>query len=375
MPYCLSHFSHIRPPHEIDQEKILDWVAEAHARGAAKFENQEKAAFQQTIREKLVKIGLGKERIAKRGIQVCDVLQTDWSQMPIYPVEEMPHGHGLEMRSQLFEKEVTEIFAQFYPNIESLPKHLIHVTCTGYVAPSPAQKIVSLHHAGSKTTVTNAYHMGCYASIPAIRIGCGYTALEPSDSVDIVHTEISSLHMHPLKHSSEQLLVQSLFADGYIKYSLSAESDESSHLKVLALHEETIPLSTESMTWRCGDKGFTMTLAREVPVLIARRIQGYLKTLCEKAGLSPDQIPHCFFAIHPGGPKVLDQIQARLGLEAFQLRHSEQVLRYFGNMSSATLPHIWQRMLDDPSIPSKAKIISLAFGPGLCISGGLFEKS
>ena len=374
----LSAFHPIRPHYEIDQEKILDWIAEAHARAAHRFDNQEIGAFRSQVRDKLVQLGCSKERIATRGIHIHDLFQEDWAKMEIYPVKESPHGNGFTERSHFYDREVFQVFERFYPEGISLPNHLVHVTCTGYVAPSPAQKIVSFRNAGRTTTVTHAYHMGCYASIPAIRMGAGYVSL-PSPSqeicVDIVHTELSSLHMHPMRHSAEQLLVQSLFADGFIKYTLSSSSPKEKHLKILALHEETIPDSSHCMGWRCESHGLGMTLSKEVPVLISRELIGYLQRLSSRAGLDFQAlIRDSVFAIHPGGPKILQQIKDLAKLEPHQVEHSVSVLKQYGNMSSATLPHIWEKMLNDPKVPKGGKIVSLAFGPGLCISGGLFEK-
>lgn len=382
MHAVLTDFQHIRPHHEIEQEQSLDWIAEAHAKAAFKkdpsLNRDVYPAFQTQIRDRLTRMGLGKERIKSRGVLIHDLLEEDWAKMEIYPVVDNPHGHGFAQRSEFFDREVSKIFEQFYPEEMRLPAHLIHVTCTGYVAPSPAQKLVSRRRAGASTTVTHAYHMGCYGSIPAIRIASGYASLpfsSPSLPIDIVHTEVCSLHMHPLRHHSEQLLVESLFADGFIKYTLSLETQKRAHLKLLALREETIPESTLSMTWRCEDHGLSMTLSKEVPVLIARAIDGYLQRLCSMAALNYEQvIKEAFFAVHPGGPKVLQQIKDLLKLEPYQLEHSEYTLKHFGNMSSATLPHIWEKMLTCAKVPSNALMISLAFGPGLNIAGGLFEK-
>jgi predicted naringenin-chalcone synthase len=144
-------------------------------------------------------------------------------------------------------------------------------------------------------------------------------------------------------------------------------STAQSGLRILSLQEELIPDSSKAMTWRCEDHGMGMTLAKEVPVLIARSLPDYLTRLSAP-------IQEALFAIHPGGPKVLDQVAKLLQLQPHQTSHSTQVLRQFGNMSSATLPHIWEKMINDPGVASGTPIISLAFGPGLIISGGLFQK-
>jgi predicted naringenin-chalcone synthase len=275
-------------------------------------------------------------------------------------------NQGFQKKSEFFDRIVTNLFERFYPEGLSLPNHLIHVTCTGYVDPSPAKKLVVKRGAGQTTTVTHAYHMGCYAAFPALRIAVGF-----SEPTDIVHTELCTLHMNPSLHETEQLVAQTLFADGYIKYSVQKEGSGSNKgLKVLALHEEIIDDSSEVMKWVCHDWGLKMTLAKEIPVMIARALPRFLETLSQKGRIS---IEKAFFAIHPGGPKIIDQVAKILKLEPFQYRHSAEILRLYGNMSSATLPHVWDSMIRDEAVQSGTPIVSFAFGPGLCLSGGVFQ--
>lgn len=80
------------------------------------------------------------------------------------------------------------------------------------------------------------------------------------------------------------------------------------------------------------------------------------------------------FAIHPGGPRLIEQLGQLLELAPAQYATSLDVLRDHGNMSSATLPHVWMRLLDDRRVPAGTLIPSLAFGPGLTICGALLEK-
>jgi prepilin-type processing-associated H-X9-DG protein len=95
--------------------------------------------------------------------------------------------------------------------------------------------MVALENWKEKTAITHAYHMGCYASLPAVRIAHALVQSEkvenPSFLVDIVHNEMCSLHMNPSSHSPEQMVVQTLFADGHVKYSLSVTPEEN-NLKV-----------------------------------------------------------------------------------------------------------------------------------------------
>lgn len=367
MNIALIDFQVIRPRHETSQEKILEWIAKAHVRA----EGASCGQFHEELKDKLFKIGLGMDKIQKRGCQIDDTSHEEWDAMEIYNTP----SRGLKERSSLFERETTEIFKQFYPEGGPIPAHLIHVTCTGYVAPSPAQKLVSLRNAGESCIVTHAYHMGCYASMPALRMASGF--LNTSEQVDIVHTEMSSLHMNPYLHQTEQLVIQTLFADGFIKYTAVSDGQAAKlpFFKILALHEVILPSSQESMTWKCEDWGFRMTISKEVPVLIARALENFLKALIEKANLSFEKVKsEAIFAIHPGGPKIIQQVKQILSLSSSQINHSQEVLQNCGNMSSATLPHIWEKILKDPEVPEGSWVISLAFGPGLSISGSIFQR-
>jgi predicted naringenin-chalcone synthase len=174
-----------------------------------------------------------------------------------------------------------------------------------------------------------------------------------------------SLHVNPALHRTDALVSQSLFADGFIKYSL-VKQKPTQGFQVVSHREEIIPNSTGAMTWNLADWGFEMSLAKEVPVLIARSLPRFVQQL------GGDK--NSLFAVHPGGPKILTNIQDILGLSSGQLQYSSDILLRFGNMSSATLPHIWKAIAEDATIPSGTSVVSLAFGPGLTLCGLLMIK-
>jgi predicted naringenin-chalcone synthase len=116
-----------------------------------------------------------------------------------------------------------------------------------------------------------------------------------------------------------------------------------------------------------------MTLARDVPERIAAALRGFVAELYRRGGRGAEAIAGSVFAVHPGGPRIIDRVGQVLELEDAQLATSREVLFDHGNMSSATLPHVWMRVLADPDVAPGTLVASLAFGPGLTCSGGLFE--
>ena len=217
----------------------------------------------------------------------------------------------------------------------------------------------------ARTQVTHAYHMGCYASLPALRIAQGFEGV-----TDIVHTEVCSLHFDPLSLVPEQIVVQSLFADGHIRYRLDHEPPIEG-FQIEALMEKIIPESSEMMTWTPGKSGFHMTLDRRVPELLKANLNGFIDEILDLAKIERSE--SLIFAIHPGGPKIIEAVEEALNLFRHQSTESHEVLRKHGNMSSATLPHVWKAILENRERRDGQAVVSLAFGPGLTLSGGVFR--
>jgi predicted naringenin-chalcone synthase len=381
----LTRFSMRQPPHRIDQRRALDWLAQAHAASHATLESlgvADRAAFAGRMRKVIDRCACGPTKIGTRGHVVDDVGRTDWADMAIYDVTREPRGQGTEARTRFFADTVRAYFEAEYEHDERAPDEIVHVTCTGYVSPSGAQQVVAHKGWGDVTRVTHAYHMGCYAAFPALRVAAGSLGLasalgagdEARRRVDVVHTELCSLHLAPGDHSIEQLVIQSLFADGLIRYSI-CQDDRAPGLRVLALDERILPDSSDAMGWVLSDHGMQMTLSREVPERVAGSVRAFVSDLYAKAGmtLGPDHA-RTVFAIHPGGPKIIDHVREVLELTDAQVQTSRDVLFDHGNMSSATVPHIWMRIVADVGVAPGTPVVSLAFGPGLTVCGALLRK-
>jgi predicted naringenin-chalcone synthase len=127
--------------------------------------------------------------------------------------------------------------------------------------------------------------------------------------------------------------------------------------------------SEKDMAWQIGEYGFDMKLSLYVPALIEKNIKGFTEALFKKAGKSRDDIH--IWAIHPGGRAILEKAAEALGLEKEALQVSYDVLREYGNMSSATIMFVLERILADER---EGGIFAAAFGPGLTVECGFFKK-
>jgi predicted naringenin-chalcone synthase len=359
---CLHSFESILPAHSLPQNEIVDWTVKSHLKAQSflgEVEDPEK--FESTMR----RFCLNDKFISKRYFEIGEVDER-WDDHRIYKItKESPNGASIEERNLFFGERAETVFAKLYA--QRVPNHVVHVTCTGYISPSPAQ--VHFSKKQQSTAITHAYHMGCYASLPAVRMAMGLSLSEERD-IDIVHTEMCGLHLNSNTHTPEQMVVQTLFADGHIKYCVGKANKG---LRILNVHEKIIPDTEEDMTWIPSSFGMKMTLSREVPFKIRDSLPEFIHELCERAGVKKEGIlAEGIFAIHPGGPKIIEAVQKKMELRDDQVTMSQKVLFERGNMSSATLPHVWHEIMKtEPA--AGTKILSLAFGPGLTIFGSIFE--
>ncbi|NNN07180.1 MAG: naringenin-chalcone synthase, partial [Elusimicrobia bacterium] len=256
---------------------------------------------------------------------------------------------------------------------EVAPGALVQVSCTGYASPHAVQRAAARR--GWRPRVLHIGHMGCYASVPAAAAAAALArdvALDGGEGrAALFVIELPTLHLRPEAVADEQVVVNTLFGDGAIRFDASVAAREDA-LALLGTAETLLPSSEDEMTWRLRDSSFEMTLSREVPARVGAAVAGFAAEFLKTHGLTFGDIAH--FAIHPGGPRVIEHVLRALGLPESAAAHSRDLLRRRGNMSSATLPHVWARMLADPAVRPGERILSLAFGPGLTAAANLLEK-
>jgi alkylresorcinol/alkylpyrone synthase len=394
----LAGFAPVHVQKPVPQEHLLSYYAWllASARCAAEGAATPEAAGQilLDVQEKVKRYGVSPGFIARREFNAFPDSEEALGQRGVPPqlpegfenLLEQPEGPSIAQRMERFESVALQVFRKWYQPEVTAPDDLIHVTCSGYVAPSPAQRFVA-EKGWFSTPVMHSYHMGCYGAFPAIRNAVGMLTSpalagpEGKRRVDIVHTEYLSGHVTTLKNGPADIIDMTLFGDGFIGYSAYPEDVFRSArklgpgLRVVAAHEELIPGSLEEMTWKLGPQQFDMHLSKNVPLLIRENVLGFARKLCARAGLDFERSKeHMFFAIHPGGPRIVDHTRDVLGISEERLGHTRRVFHELGNMCSATVPYILMDVLQDPAVPAGAQILAMGFGPGLTASGLILQK-
>ncbi len=232
--------------------------------------------------------------------------------------------------------------------------HLVHATCTGFAAPGLDHWLIRRFGLPGHVERSIVGFMGCQAAINALKLAHHIVRSDHRARVLVLNLELCTLHLQP-SSGIEQLLCFLLFADGASAALVTAEPQG---IGIEGFHAALIPEAADQITWRIGDGGFDMTLSGFVPLTLARALPG------EAAAILDGEAADAFdlWAVHPGGRSVLDAVMHGLNLPGQALDTSRAVLREHGNMSSATVMFVLQRMM---AAGRGLRGCALAFGPGL----------
>lgn len=249
--------------------------------------------------------------------------------------------------------------------------HLVVVSCTGMYAPGLDIDLVKALGLNSSVERTCINFMGCYAAFNALKIAVAACKLRPESKVLILCTELCSIHFQK-ENTEDNMLANALFGDGACAVLVESKPRPGINLQLEDFHCELATEGEHDMTWTVGDLGFEMRLSSYVPEVIGGGIKNLTRSLLSKIDMSPSGV--AYYAIHPGGKKIIETIEAELGLTKDQNQHAYAVLRKYGNMSSPTVLFVLREILNSLNRDDDGKrILSFAFGPGLTLESALLK--
>jgi predicted naringenin-chalcone synthase len=245
--------------------------------------------------------------------------------------------------------------------------HLVTVSCTGFAAPNFDVGLIRALGLAWTVARTHVGFMGCHAALNGLRVAQGFADSQPVARVMVCAVELCSLHFQ-YGSNPDWLVANALFADGAAALVGCAQPPARADAwRLAASGAALLEDSAELMSWRIGDHGFEMSLSPRVPGVIERELRPYLDRWLGAHGLSVRDIAS--WALHPGGPRILEACAAATGIGRDDYAVSREVLAEYGNMSSPTILFILER-LRRASAPRPC--VALGFGPGLAVEAALW---
>jgi predicted naringenin-chalcone synthase len=241
--------------------------------------------------------------------------------------------------------------------------HLVTCSCTGFANPGLDLDIVRALGLPAGVQRTHVGFMGCHGAFNALRVADAFATADPQAVVLVVCVELCSLHFQ-YGRRPDAVVANSIFADGAGAVvgvgPGHARAAEPGGWRIIGQASRILPESADQMGWLIGDHGFEMSLSARVPETIRRHIGSVVAAGLAGAGLTPADVRS--WAVHPGGPRVLTSVAEALTLASGALDASQHVLAAHGNMSSATILFIIERLM---AARAATPCVALAFGPGL----------
>lgn len=243
--------------------------------------------------------------------------------------------------------------------------HLLITSCTGFSAPGLDLELIERCGLSPSVERTMIGFMGCYAAINALKLARHIVRSEPSARVLVINLELCTLH---LKETAdlEQVLTFLLFGDGCAACVVSADPVGAALDSFRAV---LVPDTRELITWSIRDFGFDMILSGQVPATIQDSLHEHAGDILDGAPVAAIDL----WAVHPGGRTVLDAVERAFDLAPSALAASRDILRRYGNMSSATVMFVIEKLLRAGARGRKG--CAMSFGPGLIAETMLFRTA
>ncbi len=241
-------------------------------------------------------------------------------------------------------------------------------SCTGYA--TPGLDILLARDLGMAPSTQRMFvgHMGCYAALPGLGAASDFVTARGRPAL-LLCAELTSLHLQPssARVDTQQIISHALFSDAAVA---AVVVPGGRGYAVRAVTSVTDSSTADHMTWDVTDTGFRMGLSPKVPQVLSAHVRGLVDELLTGHGSSLSAVDG--WAVHPGGPRILNVVEQELALAPAALTASRQTLAEHGNCSSPTVLLILDRLLR--YAPSPRRVVMLAFGPGLTLYAALLER-
>ena len=244
---------------------------------------------------------------------------------------------------------------------------VVFVSSTGLSTPSLESMVMERLGINPQAVRLPLWGLGCAGGAQGLAraadlVRAGY------QNVLLLAVELCSLTLVAGDQSSSNFVGTALFSDGGAALLLGPERGEGSLARVRGARSTLLPGSADLMGWDLEGGGLKVRFSQSIPALVSQTMRDDVNRALEPLSWTQDDLGE--YLLHPGGAKVLTAYEQALELEAGRLVCSRQVLRQYGNMSSATVLFVLEATLRRGA--SGRGLLS-AMGPGFCAEHVLLE--
>ncbi|KAG2672179.1 hypothetical protein I3843_13G027400 [Carya illinoinensis] len=219
------------------------------------------------------------------------------------------------------------------------------------------------------------YFLGCYGGVTGLRVAKDIAENNPGSRVLLTTSETTILGFRPPnKERPYDLVGAALFGDGAAAVIIGSnplKGQESPFMELNYAVQQFLPETHTVIDGKLSEEGINFRLGRDLPQKIEDNIEEFCKKLMAKANLI--NFNDLFWAVHPGGPAILNRLESTLNLTSEKLKCSRRALMDYGNVSSNTIFYVIDYMREELKRGTEEWGLALAFGPGITFEGILIR--
>jgi predicted naringenin-chalcone synthase len=235
------------------------------------------------------------------------------------------------------------------------------VSCTGVDCPGLDVHIAAQLKMRPTIRRTAIVGMGCHALLPALHHAMLAVESNPNTKVLVLTLELCTLHLQH-HNTLPNIIASALFADGASAVVIGVDDSSPNLIDHMVYTDYSRP---EEIAFHPSDTGYQIKLSTKIPQILAELLPPLLQRFLGPHHLKISDIQH--WLVHPGGIKILEYVEASIGLPIGSFKHPRTVVKNYGNMSSATLLFVLEEHLRHESPVPGDYAVMLGFGPGLTV--------
>ncbi|WCJ33799.1 Chalcone and stilbene synthase family protein [Euphorbia peplus] len=255
--------------------------------------------------------------------------------------------------------------------------HLVYVSSSEARLPGGDLYLAKGLGLSPETQRVMLYFVGCSGGVAGLRVAKDIAENNPGSRVLLATSETTIIGFKPPSAERPYDLVGvALFGDGAGAMIIGTDPIPENERPLFELHtaiQNFLPNTEKIIDGKLTEEGISFKLSRELPNIIEDNIEGFCKKLIDVRGLTNKDYNKLFWAVHPGGPAILNRMEKRLDLSPEKLNASRRALMNYGNASSNTIVYVLEYMLEDSLKMGDAENcewgLVLAFGPGITFEG------
>jgi alkylresorcinol/alkylpyrone synthase len=239
--------------------------------------------------------------------------------------------------------------------------HIFFVSTTGLAAPSLDARLMALLGMSRHTRRTPIWGLGCAGGVAGLARASEYVRAFPAQRALLVCVELCSVTFQFDDRSKRNLVATSLFGDGAAAVLIEGDATGGGGPEIVATQSTLFPDSFDLMGWDIVDTGMRVVFGAGIPRVVTAHYHDLATEFLKMHELSLADIQHHIY--HPGGAKVVHAYEQAAGLAGDALQPSREILRQYGNMSSATVLFVLEQYLQRGIAPGEHGLMTV-FGPG-----------